>query len=86
MMGHLDRSLSTIGFLDPSSPQRILRKLRRLFGRAGITDNEVAIIRGICRQMEWAARTAPLSSSEGRSASMEDQGRRSFDDPVSSDR
>jgi tRNA C32,U32 (ribose-2'-O)-methylase TrmJ len=57
MMAHLERSLLTIGFLDPASPQRILRKLRRLFGRAGITDNEVQIVRGICRQMEWAART-----------------------------
>jgi TrmH family RNA methyltransferase len=74
LMGHLDRSLSAIGFLDPSSPQRILRKLRRLFGRAGITDNEVAILRGICRQMEWAARAGPLSTNVGRSASMKDQG------------
>ncbi len=57
MMEHLRRSLLAIGFLDPLSPDRILRKLRRLFGRAGITDNEVAILRGICRQMEWAART-----------------------------
>lgn len=61
LMAHLHDGLSAIGFLDPSSPGRILRKLRRLFGRAGITDNEVAIFRGICRQMEWAARTGPLS-------------------------
>lgn len=54
LMDHLASSLSAIGFLDPASPERILRKLRRLFGRAGITDNEVAILRGICRQMDWA--------------------------------
>ena len=59
LMAHLRDSLLTIGFLDPQSPQRILRKLRRLFGRAGITDNEVKVMRGICRQMEWAARTHP---------------------------
>ena len=59
LMRHLRDSLLTIGFLDPKSPQRILRKLRRLFGRAGITDNEVKILRGICRQMEWAARAQP---------------------------
>ncbi len=59
MMQHLHRSLLGIGFLDPQSPQRILGKLRRLFGRAGITDNEVKIVRGICRQMEWAARARP---------------------------
>jgi len=59
LMSHLRDSLLTIGFLDPQSPQRILRKLRRLFGRAGITDNEIKVLRGICRQMEWAARTHP---------------------------
>ncbi len=59
LMGHLRRSLLTIGFLDPKSPQRILRKLRRFFGRAGITANEVKIVRGICRQMEWAAGARP---------------------------
>jgi TrmH family RNA methyltransferase len=61
LMDHLRESLLAIGFLDPVSPQRILRKLRRLFGRAGITDNEVDILRGICRQMMWAARTSPLA-------------------------
>jgi TrmH family RNA methyltransferase len=59
LMSHLSESLLTIGFLDPQSPQRILRQLRRLFGRAGITANEVKILRGICRQMEWAAGAKP---------------------------
>jgi tRNA/rRNA methyltransferase len=59
LMQHLRDSLLAIGFLDPKSPQRILRKLRRLFGRAGITDNEVKILRGICRQMDWAAGAQP---------------------------
>ena len=59
LMSHLNESLMTIGFLDPQSPQRILRQLRRLFGRAGVTANEVKILRGICRQMEWAAGARP---------------------------
>jgi TrmH family RNA methyltransferase len=59
LMSHLRTSLLEIGFLDPSSPQRILRKIRRLFGRAGITSNEVKILRGICRQMDWAAGSKP---------------------------
>lgn len=59
LMAHLQSSLSIIGFLDPQSPQRILRKLRRLFGRAGITQNEIKILRGMCRQMEWAAGARP---------------------------
>ena len=59
LMGHLEQSLFTIGFLDPQSPQRILRQLRRFFGRAAITASEVKILRGICRQMEWAAGARP---------------------------
>jgi len=59
LMGHLEQSLLTIGFLDPQSPQRILRQLRRFFGRAAIADSEVKILRGICRQMEWAAGAKP---------------------------
>jgi TrmH family RNA methyltransferase len=59
LMDHLHDSLLNIGFLDPQSPQRILRKLRRLFGRGGITSNEVQILRGICRQMNWAAGAKP---------------------------
>jgi TrmH family RNA methyltransferase len=59
LMSHLEQSLLTIGFLDPQSPQRILRQLRRFFGRAAITASEVKILRGICRQMEWAAGAKP---------------------------
>ena len=59
LMRHLEQSLLTIGFLDPQSPHRFLRQLRRLFGRAAITDSEVRILRGICRQMEWAAGAKP---------------------------
>lgn len=59
LMGHLEQSLLAIGFLDPHNPQRILRKLRRLFGRAGLTEDEVRILRGVCRQMEWAAEVRP---------------------------
>lgn len=59
LMDHLGTALADIGFADPGNPERIQRKLRRLFGRAGITENEVKIVRGICRQMQWAAKTDP---------------------------
>lgn len=54
MMAHLHRALLLVDFLDPVNPDRILRKLRQVFGRAGLTENEAAIFRGICRQIEWA--------------------------------
>jgi TrmH family RNA methyltransferase len=55
LTSHLQRALLQIGFLDPVNPHRIIRKLRRLLGRAGASANEVAILHGICRQMMWAA-------------------------------
>ena len=56
LMDHLHSTLLDIGYLDPQNPERILRKIRRLLGRAGVTDNEVAILRGACRQIDWASR------------------------------
>jgi TrmH family RNA methyltransferase len=72
LMRHLNESLLTIGFLDPQSPRRILRQLRRLFGRAGITTREVKILRGICRQMEWAAGARPGRFSRGETEDEKD--------------
>lgn len=64
LMAHLHQTLTDIGYLDPVNPDRILRKIRRVFGRAGITENEAAIFRGICRQMEWARRNPSNQASE----------------------
>ncbi len=65
LMAHLHTTLADIGYLDPDNPDRILRKIRRVFGRAGITENEAAIFRGICRQMDWARRN-PRNTDGGR--------------------
>jgi len=61
LMGHLEESLMEIGYLDPLNPERILVKLRRILARAAVTAREVIILRGICRQIRWAARTAPMA-------------------------
>ncbi len=53
MYGELRALLLKVGFLDPHNPDRIMRALRRLFGRAGLTDREVRIFRGIIDQIEW---------------------------------
>jgi len=55
LMHHMEEALLQIGFLDPVNPARILRKLRRILGRAAITEEEVTILHGICRQTLWAA-------------------------------
>jgi len=44
---HLASSIVASGFLDPAKPRRLMPKLRRLFGRARLEKEEVAILRGI---------------------------------------
>jgi tRNA/rRNA methyltransferase len=55
MYAHLEELLRRIGFLDPQNPKRIMHTLRRIFGRANLSDRDVAILRGIFRQLEWFA-------------------------------
>jgi TrmH family RNA methyltransferase len=44
---HLAEVLQQIGFLDPDNPRYLMRRLMRLFNRAGMDDNEMNILRGI---------------------------------------
>lgn len=60
MYAHLENLLLRIGFLDPNNPKRIMHTLRRIFGRANLTDRDVAILRGIFRQLEWYVINRPL--------------------------
>lgn len=52
---HLERVLLQIGFLYPHTAAARLEKFRRLYGRAGLSAEEVAMLRGVLRQTEWAA-------------------------------
>ena len=55
---HLERALVGIGFLDPRHPKKLMPRLRRLFSRARLEDEEVAILRGVCTRIEKHTRTA----------------------------
>ena len=44
---HLEQVLVEIDFLDPSNPRFLMRRLKRLFSRAGPDKNEINILRGI---------------------------------------
>lgn len=44
---HLERNLVGSGFLDPTSPRRLMERLRRLFARGRLEKEEVNILRGI---------------------------------------
>ena len=44
---HLEATLIRIGYLDPAAPKLLMRRLRRLFGRAVPDRAEINILRGI---------------------------------------
>jgi tRNA/rRNA methyltransferase len=54
---HLEEVLLRIGFLHENNPGRIMGSLRRLFGRTGLEEREVRILRGILSQIEWALKS-----------------------------
>lgn len=47
MFEHLEQTLVALRFLDPENPRLLMRRLRRLYHRAGLTQSEVSILRGI---------------------------------------
>jgi tRNA/rRNA methyltransferase len=52
---HMERALLRIGFLNPQNPDHIMRTLRRIFARAELDSREVAVLRGMMAQIDWAA-------------------------------
>jgi tRNA/rRNA methyltransferase len=49
---HATRTLTTMRFLDPAMPRRLMPRLRRLFARAGLEREEVNILRGILARVD----------------------------------
>ena len=52
MYAHLERAMLHTGFLDPENPRHLMRRLRRLFSRAQLDQNEVNIMRGLLASIE----------------------------------
>jgi tRNA/rRNA methyltransferase len=51
---HLETVLSQIGYLYPHTATARMEKFRRLYNRANLSSEEVAMLRGILRQINWA--------------------------------
>lgn len=52
MYQHMRQSLVSIDYLDKQNPDHILRSFRRIYGRAGLNDREVRILRGLFNQID----------------------------------
>jgi len=49
---HARATLTAMAFLNPAMPKRLMPRLRRLFGRAGLEHEEVNILRGILARVD----------------------------------
>ena len=49
---HLEQVLTRSGFLDPENPRLLMRRLRRLFIKAELDQNEVNILRGMLASLD----------------------------------
>ena len=51
----LREALLAVEYLNPASPEKVLAEIRALLLRAGVTPRELSLLRGIARQVRWAA-------------------------------
>ena len=49
---HLESLLVRVQFLDPDNPRHLMRRLRRLFSRAELDENELNILRGVLSSVQ----------------------------------
>jgi tRNA/rRNA methyltransferase len=55
MLGHWEKALAEIGFLDPQAPKKLMPRLNQLFNRAQLSPEEIHILRGVAKAMQQAA-------------------------------
>jgi tRNA/rRNA methyltransferase len=51
-LAHAEQALLALGFLDPSAPKKLMPRLQRLAHRAQLSEQEVHILRGICKVLQ----------------------------------
>ncbi|MEE8321890.1 MAG: RNA methyltransferase [Gammaproteobacteria bacterium] len=54
---HLEQCMIDIGFLDPEKPRRLMRRMKRLFNRAQLDQNEMSILRGFLAAVQEIVRS-----------------------------
>lgn len=52
MFQHMEKTLLNIGFLEPKNPKRMMRVLRRIFGRSKMDEREIRILQGIWSKVD----------------------------------
>jgi tRNA (cytidine32/uridine32-2'-O)-methyltransferase len=64
---HLEETLVAVGFLDRAKPGRLMHRLKRLFNRARLDQNELNILRGFLAAVQGRrGKVHPVNESIGR--------------------
>ena len=51
LMTHWEEALTSVGFLDPQHPKKLMPRMRHLFTRNALSQDEVDMLRGVCTAM-----------------------------------
>lgn len=56
LMTHIEQATTESGFYNPDNPKRLMRRLRRMFGRIRLEKDEVNILRGMLNSFQFPER------------------------------
>lgn len=59
MYDELKKALVDIGYLPKDNTDHWLMNFKRIFNRTGLTEVEVGLFRGVCRQIGWVLKNGP---------------------------
>ena len=69
---HLEKTLLDIGYLYPHTATARMEKFRRLYQRTNLSQEEVALLRGILRQIDWIWQLLPPKASQEKKTKDDD--------------
>ena len=59
LLVHWQEALEAVEFLNPAYPKKLMPRMRHLFSRNNLTQDEVDMMRGVCTAMIQTARFGP---------------------------
>jgi tRNA/rRNA methyltransferase len=66
LLAHWEQALVEVGFLDPTAPKKLMPRLNQLFNRAGLSAEEIHILRGVAKAMQQAVAGGGPQAGPGR--------------------
>ncbi len=73
MYEKVKETLIKISFIHPSNPDHWMMNIRRFCSRIGLSKNEVNLLMGVCRQIEWYGKSRAQKQEKGRAVKKEDK-------------